>query len=124
MKTDWQNLSISIFRPREFFYIEELSFGRPFWKLLYVALHAFFYKKVSIRLINKNFLKKSVILLIKSFLRLSYFNFHKKAILFNIYNTFLILSPDEKGQKVPCRLIFEGRSRFVSILREQLNLLM
>ena len=31
---------------------------------------------------------------------------------------------DEKGQKVPCRLVFEGRSRLVSILREQLNFLM
>ena len=36
-------------------------------------IHAFFYKKVRIPLINKNFLKKSVILLIKSFLRLLLF---------------------------------------------------
>ena len=28
---------------------------------------------------------------------------------------------DEKGQKVPCRLILAGRSRFIAILQEQLN---
>ena len=28
---------------------------------------------------------------------------------------------DERGQKVPCRLIFSGKSRFIAILREQLN---
>ena len=30
---------------------------------------------------------------------------------------------DGKGQKVPCRLIFRGKSRLIAILQEQLNLL-
>ena len=39
--------------------------------LKFVSLHAFFYKKVRIRLIDKNFLKQTMILSIESFLRLS-----------------------------------------------------
>ena len=50
----------------------------------------FFYKKVENRLINKNFLKKSAILLMKSFLTLSYLYFHNYVEISKIHENFLI----------------------------------
>ena len=56
----------------------------------FVHTRFFSYKKVSTRLINKNFLKKSAILLMKLSYDFLKYNFHKKVIIFNIYDTFLI----------------------------------
>ena len=71
--------------------------------VMYPGNYTLFYKKVRIPLINKNFLKKLVVLLIKSFLRLLLFlnfipmrNIYYRKIrnLINvIYKTFLTFHP-------------------------------